>query len=103
MKVIATAPDGNQREGLHISAFSIVAGTVVPLSVRLNTSESHELEFSLKDIIYTSPTTVRLDALVKERYSVRVLFEARQAAADWANLSYPWIGTVSSGEVSPAR
>jgi hypothetical protein len=101
MKFIATAPDGKEREGLHISAFSAVGGFVGPLSVRLNPGESHELQFALKDIIYTSPTTIKLDALVKQGYSVRARFEVKQASADWAKLSYPWIGTVSSGEVSP--
>jgi hypothetical protein len=103
MKFIATAPDGKQREGLHISAFWPIGGFVGPLSVRLNAGEIHELEFPLKDIIYASRTTVRLDALVKQGYSVRVRFEATQAGADWAKLSAPWIGTVSSAEVSPPR
>jgi|SRR3974377_1405540 len=103
MKFIATAPDGKEREGLHISAFWPIGGFVGPVSVRLNAGERHELQFPLKDIIYTSPTTVRLDALVKQGYSVRVRFEVQQASADWAKLSYPWTGVVTSGEVSPAR
>jgi hypothetical protein len=112
MKFTATAPDGKEREGLHISAFSSVGGMVVPIFVRLNAGEKSDLEFPLKEIVYTSPTTVRLDALVKQGYSVRVRFEVKQAsddwakqqtAGDWAKLSRPWIGTVSSGEVSPAR
>jgi hypothetical protein len=103
MKFIATAPDGKEREGLHFSAFSAVGGFVGPLSVRLNAGESHELQFPLKDIIYTSPTAIRLDALVKQGYSVRVRFDVKQASADWAKLSYPWIGTVSSAEVSLAH
>ena len=103
MKFIAATPDRKEREGLHVSAFAIFAGVVVPLSVRLNTGDTHELEFALKDIIYESGTTVRLDALVKQGYSVRVRFEAKKAAADWAKLSFPWIGTVSSAEVSLAH
>src|SRR5258706_15450758 len=35
MKFTATAPDGTEREGLHVSAFSSIGGAVVPLSVRL--------------------------------------------------------------------
>ena len=70
VKFIATAPDGKEREGSHISVFFAVGGFVGPLSVRLNAGESHELQFPLKDIIYTSPTTGRLDALVKQGYSV---------------------------------
>jgi hypothetical protein len=96
MKFIATAPDGKKREGLHSSAFSAVGGMVVPISVRLNAGETHELEFPLKDIIYTSQTTVRLDALTKQGYSVLVRFEVQQASAEWAKLSAPWLGTVSS-------
>jgi hypothetical protein len=102
MKFIATAPDGKEREGLHISAFSAIGGFVGPLSVRLNAGESHELQFPLKDILYTLPTTIRLDALVRQGYSVRVRFEVKQASA-WAKLLYPWVGTVTSGELSPAR
>ena len=127
IKFIATAPDGKEREGLHSSAFFGVGGFVGPLSVRLNAGESHELQFLLKDIIYTSPTTVRLDALVKQWYSVRVRFEVKQGSAEWAKLSHcrptffrgyigqacqcdlwictwdPWIGSVSSAEVSLAH
>jgi hypothetical protein len=103
MKFIATAPDGKEREGLHISAFSGIGGFVGPLSAHLNAGESHEIQFPLKDILYTLPTTARLDALVRQGYSVRVRFEVKQASADWAKLSYPWIGTVTSGKLSPAR
>jgi hypothetical protein len=78
MKFMATAPDGRDREGLHVSAFSAIAGLVVPLPVRLNAGETHELLFPLSEIIYTSPTTVRLDALVKQGYTVRVRFEANR-------------------------
>jgi hypothetical protein len=109
---ITTATGGRSQEGAHISAFSSVGGMVVPIFVRLNAGEKSDLEFPLKEIIYTSPTSVRLDALVKQGYSVRVRFEVKQASADWAKqqtagdwakLSWPWIGTMSSAEVSPAR
>jgi hypothetical protein len=103
MKFIATAPDGGEQEGLHVSAFWAIAGLVLPLSVRMNAGDTYGLEFPLKDIIYASRTTVRLDALVKQGYSVRVRFEATQAGADWAKLSAPWLGRISSAEVSPRR
>jgi hypothetical protein len=105
LKFVATAPDGKQQELVHRSlyVYGAVAGLVLPFSVRLNAGETHELEFPLKDIIYASRTTVTLEALVKQGYSVRVQFEAFQADANFAKLSRPWIGTVSSGEVSPAR
>ena len=126
MKFIATAPDGKEREGSHTIS-SAVGGFVGPLSVRLNAGESHELQFPLKDISYVSPTIVTLDALVQQGYSVRVRFEVKQGSADWAKLSHcrptsfsgyigqvcqcdlriciwdPWIGTVSSAEVSLAH
>jgi hypothetical protein len=126
MKFIATAPDGKEREGSHTIS-SAVGGFVGPLSVRLNAGESHELQFPLKDISYVSPTIVTLDALVQQGYSVRVRFEVKQGSADWAKLSHcrptsfsgyigqvcqcdlriciwdPWIGTVSSAELSLAH
>jgi hypothetical protein len=103
MKFIATAPNGVEREGVHFTGFPGVAGVLVPLSIRLITGGTHELEFPMADIIYISGTTVRLDALVKQGYSVRVRLEAEQASADWARLSHPWIGTMSSAEVSLAH
>jgi hypothetical protein len=65
---------------LHISAFFAVGGFVGRLSVRLNAGESHELQFPLKDIIYTSPTTVRLSALVKQGYAHAFPRSLRQAS-----------------------
>jgi hypothetical protein len=91
LKFIATAPDGMEREGVHVSAFTFVAGALVPLSIWLNTGGTHQLEFPLTDILYL-PTKVRLDALSDQGYSVRVRFE-----------DPPWIGTVSSAEVSLAH
>jgi hypothetical protein len=94
LKFIATAPDGKQQELVHRSLYiyGAVAGLILPFSVWVNTCATHELEFPLKDIMYASRTTVTLDMLVEQRYSVRVRFESK-----------PWIGTVSSGGVSPAR
>ena len=46
MKFIATAPDGMEREGVHVSGFGTIAGVVLPLSIWLNTGGTHELEFS---------------------------------------------------------
>jgi hypothetical protein len=92
LKFIATAPDGMEREGQHVSAFVAVAGALVPLSIWLNAGGTHELKFPLTDIIY-SPTAVRLDALVQQGYSVRVRLEA----------NHPWIGAMSSAEVSLAH
>ena len=66
MKFIATAPDGMEREGVHVSAFGLVGGVVLPLSIWLNAGGTHELEFPLTDIIYTPGMTVRLDALLKQ-------------------------------------
>jgi hypothetical protein len=81
LKFIATAPDGMELEGVHFTGFAGVAGVLVPFSVRLNAAETHELEFPLTDIIYLySFPTVRLDALVKQGYSVRVRLEANQAS-----------------------
>jgi len=65
MKVIATSPNGKEREGSHLSAFAGVAGVLVPLSVRLKGGETHPLEFPLRNIIYASGTRVTLDILVK--------------------------------------
>jgi hypothetical protein len=108
MKFIATAPNGMEREGVYVSGFPGVAGVLAPLSVRLDPGETHELEVPLTNIFYISAMTVRLDALVKQGYSVRVRLEAKQASADrarhdWARLSHFWIGTVSSAEVSLAH
>jgi len=91
LKFIATAPDGLEREGVHVSAFTFVASALVPLSIWLNNGGIYELEFPLTDIVYL-PTKVRLDALLDQGYSVRVRFE-----------DPPWIGTVSSAEVSLAH
>jgi hypothetical protein len=103
MKFIATAANGGEREGVYVSGFAVVAGVLVPLSVRLNAGETHELEFPLKKIIYAPRYTTTLDDVLNQGYSVRVRFEANQAAADWAKLSSLWIGTVSSAEVSLAH
>ena len=94
MKFIATAPDGKQQELVHRSLYiyGAVAGLILPFSVWVNAGETHELEFPLKDIMYASRTTVTLDVLVKQGYSVRVQFESK-----------PWIGTLTSAEISPAR
>jgi hypothetical protein len=78
LKFIATAPDGMEREGVHVSGFA-VAGALVPLSIWLNNGGIYELEFPLTDIVYL-PTKVRLDkvrldALLDQGYSVRVRFE----------------------------
>jgi hypothetical protein len=37
LKFIATAPDGMEREGVHVSGFGPVAGVVLPLSIWLDT------------------------------------------------------------------
>jgi len=72
---------------------------LLPLSIRLITGGTQELKVPLADIIYSSPTTtVRLDALVKQGYSVRVRFEANQAAADWAKPpTLDWHGEFGGG------
>lgn len=103
LKFIATTSDGKQQELLHRSVYGAVAGLILPFSVRLNAGETYELEFSLKDIIYASRTTITLDALAKQGYSIRVRFEAGQSDANWAKLLRPWIGTLNSGEVLPIR
>ena len=103
LKFVATTPDGKQQELLHRSVYGAVAGLILPFSVLLNAGETYEVEFPLKDIIYASRTTVTFDALAKQGYSIRVRFEANQADANWAKLSWPWIGTVNSGEVLPIR
>jgi hypothetical protein len=103
MKFTATAPDGMEREGSYSSRLPGVGGFVEPLSIRLITGETHELEFPLTDIIIYG-TAVRLDALLQQGYSVRVRIEVNQAAANWyRKLSDPWIGTVSSAEASLAH
>jgi len=103
MKFMAMAPDGKKREGFHMSVFTPIGGSVLPFSVRLNAYAIHELEFPLTDIIYVSRTTTTLEMLVKQGYSVQVQFEVDQLTADWARLSHPWIGTLSSAEISPAH
>ena len=103
LKFLATAPDGRQQELLHRSLYGAVAGLILPFSAYLKAGETHELEFPLKDIIYASRTIVALDALIKQGCSVRVGFESNQADANWANLSRPWIGTLTSAEITPAR
>jgi hypothetical protein len=105
LKFIAAAPDGKQQEGVHRSlyVYGAKAGLMLPFSVRLNAGETHELEFPLKDIIYASRTTIALDALMKQDYSVWVRFESNQADANWLKLSRPWIGTLTSAKITPAR
>jgi hypothetical protein len=102
MKFIATAPDGKQIECLHKGVYIPVGGLVLPISVTLNGAVT-EIDIPLKDIIYASRTTTTLDVLVKQGYSVRVQFEATQGDANWAKLSRPWIGTLTSAEIKPAR
>ncbi len=89
LKFIAMAPDGNKREGFHKSVFTPIAGLVLPFSLRLTAGA------------IASRTTITLDALVKEGYSIRVRFEANQRDADWARLSHAWVGSVSSAEILP--
>lgn len=104
LEFVATAPNGQQQlKLLHRSVYRPLAGLVLPLSVHLSAGESHELELPLNDMIHASRTTVTLDDLVKHGYSVRVLFRANQSDASWAKLSHPWIGMLSSPEISPTR
>jgi hypothetical protein len=103
LKFIATTPDGKRLELLHRSLYTAIAGLVLPFSVGLNAGAIHELQFPLTDIIYASRTTETLDALVKQGYSVRVRFEVTKTDADWAGLLRPWIGILSSPEISPAH
>jgi hypothetical protein len=103
LKFIAIAPDGKQQELLHRSLYRAVGGLILPFSAVLNPGGTHELEFPLKDIIYASRTTVMLDDLLKQGYSVQVRFEANQFDANWERLARPWIGTLTSTGISQAR
>ena len=102
MRFIATAPNSKRKEGLHSGIYIPIEGLVLPLLMCLNVGETHDLEFPLKDIIYASRKTVTLGALVKEGYSVTVRFESNQADANWAKLSRPWVGMLTSADISPA-
>jgi hypothetical protein len=103
LKFIVATPDGKRLELLHRSLYTAIAGLILPFSVGLTAGTTHKMEFPLADIIYASRTTVTLDALMKQGYSVRVRFEVTKADASWAGLLRPWIGTLSSAEVLPAH
>jgi hypothetical protein len=114
MKFIATLPTGEEREGVRFFAARPMAGRVLPVFVRLNTGATHELEFTLSDIIYSFRTTVTLDTLLKQGCSVRVRFEGIQPDPknfpnfDWPSPSgtdqgHAWVGVLNSAEISPLR
>jgi hypothetical protein len=103
LNFIATAPDGKKRAGLHKSVFLPTASLVLPFSVRFDAGQTRELDFPLADIIYPFGTNVTLDTLVKQGYSVRLQFEVSQGTADWADLLRPWVGMLTSAEISPAH
>lgn len=103
LKFVAVAADGKQQELLHRSLYRAIAGLMLPFSIYLNAGEIHELEFPMKDIIYASRTTATLDDLVKQGYSVQVRLETNQRDGNWARLTRPWVGTLASTTVIPAR
>jgi hypothetical protein len=103
LNFIATVPDEKKQVGFHRSVFAPIAGLVLPFAVRFIAGQTRELEFPLTDIIYPSGAKVTLETLVKQGCSVRAQFEVGQRNADWANLSRPWVGVVSSAEISPAH
>jgi hypothetical protein len=102
LKFVATAQDGKEREGFEINSFIPIAGLVLPAVIRLVPGATHELRFPLKKIICVErPGDVTFEALVQQRSSVRVSLETDARSARWAGLSSPWIGKVTSGELSP--
>jgi hypothetical protein len=104
LKFIARAQDGKEREGFEINSFTPIAGLVPPAVIRLGPGATHELRFPLKKIICIDrPGDVTFEALVEQRSSVRVSLETDDKSAKWAGLSSPWIGKVTSGELSPIR
>jgi hypothetical protein len=103
LNFIATALDGKKQVGFHRSVFTPIAGLVLPFSVRFDAGQTRELDFPLADIVYPSGTNVTLETLAKQGYSVRVQFAVDQRSADWADLSRPWVGVVSSAQVLPAH
>ncbi len=115
MTFLAISPTGEEREGWSGQSRPI-AGRILPVSVRLNSGATHELKFLLKDITYPSRTTVTLDSLLKQGYSVRVRFEVKQPDAKsfpnfdfgWpsslgADQLHAWIGLLNSASISPAH
>ncbi len=103
LNFIATAPDGKKQVGFHRSVFTPIAGLVLPFSVRFTAGQIHELEFLLADIIYPSGAKVTLETLAKQGWSLRVQFAVNRRSADWANSFRPWVGVISSAEISPGR
>ena len=104
LKFIATARDGKEREGFEINSFTPISGLVLPAVIRLGPGATHELRFPLKKIICIErPGDVTFETLVAQRSSVRVSLETDDKSAKWAGLSSPWIGKMTSGELSPIR
>jgi hypothetical protein len=103
LNFIATAPDGKKQVGFHRSVFTPIAALVLPFSVRFTAGQTHELEFPLTDIIYPFGAKVTLETMAKQGYSVRVQFAVDQRSADWVNSFRPWVGVISSAEVSPGH
>jgi hypothetical protein len=101
-RFLATAPDGKQREGFEINNFTPIAGLVLPAVVRLDPGGMHELRIPLKKIICIErPGDITFETLVKQRYSLHVSLETDDRGAKWAELSHPWIGKLTSGELGP--
>jgi hypothetical protein len=103
LRFVAIAADGKKQELLHRSLYGAIAGLILPFSIDLHAGEIYELEFPMRDIIYASRTTVTLDDLVKQGNSVQVRLENNQRDPNWARLTRPWVGTLASSTVIPAR
>jgi len=103
LNFIVTAQDGTKRVGFHRSVYIPTAGLVLPFSVPLSAGQTKELNFPLTDIIFPSAANTTLETLLKQGWSVRVQFEVNQRSADWADLSRPWVGVMSSAQIAPAH
>jgi hypothetical protein len=103
LNFIASSPEGKKQVGFHRSLYVPIAGLVLPFSVRFDAGQTRELDFPLADIIFPSGPNATLETLVKQGYSVRVQFEVDRHSADWANSFRPWVGVVSSAQISPAH
>lgn len=103
LKFIAKAPDGKLREGHELAVYYPVEGLVQPVSLVLSSVRQYEIAFPLKNVIYSSRTNT-LENLLKDGYSVRVLFEAHKGEPPLGGmLPHRWVGKVESAEISTSH
>jgi hypothetical protein len=97
VEITATSPDGKRCRLLNTTV-GLVAGYVDPIVVRLAAASVHFISIDLKKLMCaTKDSSVSLDALLDQGYSVSAAFTATTKGNSWAQVPDGWTGSVTSG------